>query len=222
MNARETNTGILVFFKVRERFSVRLAIALLSFAAIAGAQISAPTNANDGSTEIENASSPQKAQDSASQNATKPGSIVGTILDQEGTVGAGAVVRLSSQDGSFSREVESGNNGQFSFSNVPPGPFKISVSAEGFGNQEFAGELASGQTFLVPAIVISIATVVTAVDVKVSVDPVEVATEEIKIQEQQRVLGFIPNFYVSYKQDAAPLTTKLKFQLACIRWGRGS
>jgi hypothetical protein len=52
------------------------------------------------------------------------------------------------------------------------------------------------------------------VDVKVSVDPVEVATEEIKIQEQQRVLGFIPNFYVSYKQDAAPLTTKLKFQLA--------
>lgn len=214
MNARETNTGILVFFKVRERFSVRLAIALLSFAAIAGAQISAPTNANDGSTEIENASSPQKAQDSASQNATKPGSIVGTILDQEGTVGAGAVVRLSSQDGSFSREVESGNNGQFSFSNVPPGPFNISVSAEGFGNQEFAGELASGQTFLVPAIVISIATVVTAVDVKVSVDPVEVATEEIKIQEQQRVLGFIPNFYVSYKQDAAPLTTKLKFQLA--------
>jgi hypothetical protein len=214
LNARETNTGILVFFKVRGRFSVRLAIALLSFAAIAGAQISAPTNANDGSTEIENASSPQKAQDSASQNATKPGSIVGTILDQEGTVGAGAVVRLSSQDGSFSREVESGNNGQFSFSNVPPGPFNISVSAEGFGNQEFAGELASGQTFLVPAIVISIATVVTAVDVKVSVDPVEVATEEIKIQEQQRVLGFIPNFYVSYKQDAAPLTTKLKFQLA--------
>jgi hypothetical protein len=214
LNARETNTGILVFFKVSGRFSVCLAIALLSCAAIAGAQISAPTNVDDGSTEIENASSPQKAQDSAAQNATKPGSIVGTILDQEGTVGAGAVVRLSSQDGSFSREVESGNNGQFSFSNVPPGPFKISVSAEGFGNQEFAGELASGQTFLVPAIVISIATVVTAVDVKVSVDPVEVATEEIKIQEQQRVLGFIPNFYVSYKQDAAPLTTKLKFQLA--------
>jgi hypothetical protein len=48
----------------------------------------------------------------------------------------------------------------------------------------------------------------------VAVDPVEVATEEVKEQEQQRVLRFIPNFYVSYRPDAAPLTTKLKFQLA--------
>lgn len=33
-------------------------------------------------------------------------------------------------------------------------------------------------------------------------------------QEQQRIFGIIPNFYISYEQDAAPLTTKLKFQLA--------
>jgi hypothetical protein len=46
------------------------------------------------------------------------------------------------------------------------------------------------------------------------VDPVEVATEEVKEQEHQRVFGFIPNFYVTYHEDAAPLTTKLKFQLA--------
>src|SRR5262249_8830340 len=85
-------------------------------------------------------------------------------------------------------------------------------SAEGFGNQEFFGELTSGQTYLVPPIVISIATVVT--DVKVAVDPVEVATEEVKEQEQQRVFKIIPNFYVSYRSDAAPLTTKLKFRLA--------
>jgi hypothetical protein len=57
-----------------------------------------------------------------------------------------------------------------------------------------------------------VATVVT--QVKATVDPVEVATEEIKEQEHQRVLGFIPNFYVSYRPDAAPLTTKLKYQLA--------
>jgi hypothetical protein len=46
------------------------------------------------------------------------------------------------------------------------------------------------------------------------VDPVEVATEEVKEQEQQRVLGFIPNFYVTYRADAVPLTTNLKFRLA--------
>ena len=42
----------------------------------------------------------------------------------------------------------------------------------------------------------------------------EVATEEVKLAEKQRIFGIIPNFYVSYDQNAAPLTAKLKFQLA--------
>jgi len=157
-------------------------------------------------------SSPQEIQQNPSQAAAKPGSVIGTVLDQAGSPASGAVVRLTSADKSFSQEVLSGDNGQFSFSNVPPGPFILSVSAEKFGNQEVSGELVSGQTYLAPPIVISIATVVT--DVKVAGDPVEVATEEVKEQEQQRVLGVIPNFYVTYRQDAAPMTTKLKFQLA--------
>jgi hypothetical protein len=43
---------------------------------------------------------------------------------------------------------------------------------------------------------------------------VEIATEQVKLEEQQRVFGIIPNFYVSYESNPAPLTTKLKFQLA--------
>jgi hypothetical protein len=124
----------------------------------------------------------------------------------------GAVVRLTSENPSLSQEVMSGDNGQFSFSNVPPGPFKLSVTAAGFTQQGFSGELAPGQTFLVPPIAISIETVVT--NVKVVVDPVEVATIQEKEAEQQRVFGFIPNFYVTYHPDAPPLTTKLKFRLA--------
>ena len=153
---------------------------------------------------------PPKAQQD--QTAARPGSVIGTVLDQTRSVAPGVVVRATSEDKSSSQELVTGDNGQFSFSNVPPGRFKLSVSAEGFGNQEFSGELTSGQTCLVPPIVISIATVVTGV--KVSGDPVEVATEEVKEQEQQRVLRIIPNFYVSYRPDAAPMTTKLKFRLA--------
>jgi len=44
--------------------------------------------------------------------------------------------------------------------------------------------------------------------------PEQIATEEVKIEEQQRVLGIIPNFYVVYDHSAKPLTTKLKFKLA--------
>ena len=36
----------------------------------------------------------------------------------------------------------------------------------------------------------------------------------VKIEEQQRVFGIFPNFYVVYYHDPAPLTTKLKFRLA--------
>jgi hypothetical protein len=143
---------------------------------------------------------------------TANGNIVGTVLDQSGSVAPGAVVRLTSEDKSFSREVVSGENGQYSFSNIPPGRFDLSVNSTGFGDKAYTAELGPGQTYLVPPIVLSIATVVTGV--KVTVDPVEVATEEVKEEEHQRVLGFIPNFFVTYHSDAPPLTTKLKFRLA--------
>jgi hypothetical protein len=41
-----------------------------------------------------------------------------------------------------------------------------------------------------------------------------VAEDQIKVQEKQRVLGVVPNFYVSYDQHAVPLTSKQKFELA--------
>lgn len=185
-------------------------------AAVVKAQNSAPAE-TEGVSHGTTGSDPARTVDNSlqtdsSQSPARPGNIVGTILDQSGSVAVGAVVRLTSEDKSFSREIVAGNNGQFSFSNVPPGPFGISVNSAGFGDKAFSGELAPGQTYLMPPIVLSIATVVTSV--RVAVDPVEVATEEVKEEEHQRVLGFIPNFYVTYHEDAAPLTTKLKFHLA--------
>ena len=50
---------------------------------------------------------------------------------------------------------------------------------------------------------------------EVTVRPTEeIAAEQIKAEEKQRILGIIPNFYVSYVHDAAPLTRKQKFSLA--------
>ena len=100
------------------------------------------------------------------------------------------------------KEVSSGNNGQFSFADVSPGFFQLTIESAGFGNGEFAGTLPSGQTYFVPAIVLSVATAVTEVRVKVAANQVEEAEAQIKEQEKQRVLGFIPNFYVSYLRDS--------------------
>ena len=210
--------GAQEFLKANTLLGLAFALVLLICCALASAQTGEPTErglAGEASAEGHSPStaegSEQKTQNQAT-HAAKPGSVIGTVLDQSGAVSVGTVIRLTPEDKSAYREVTSGNNGQFSFSNVPPGHFQLSVSSTGFGNEIYSGDLAPGQALLAPPIVLSVATVVT--EVKVTVDPVEVATEEVKEQEHQRVLGFIPNFYVSYRPDAAPLTTKLKYQLA--------
>jgi hypothetical protein len=58
-------------------------------------------------------------------------------------------------------------------------------------------------------------TVATALtEVQVGLSQVEVAQQQVEDEEKQRVLGFIPNFYVSYDPHPAPLTSKQKFGLA--------
>ena len=54
------------------------------------------------------------------------------------------------------------------------------------------------------------------IDITVDVTPTqeEVAEEQIKEQTQQRLLGVLPNFRVSYRQDAVPLNARQKFKLA--------
>jgi len=134
------------------------------------------------------------------------------VLDRSGAVAIGAQVRLTRDDQSPAQEVLSGDNGQFSFANLPPGPFQLTVAAEGFKTQRVSSALPPGQAYIVPEIRLAVAPVVT--EVQVALTPIEVAEIQIKEQEKQRVLGFIPNFFVSYVPDAAPLAPKQKFELA--------
>lgn len=48
-------------------------------------------------------------------------------------------------------------------------------------------------------------------EVRVELTAVELAQGQLREQEKQRVLGLIPNFYVSYLPDAAPLAPRQKF-----------
>jgi len=141
-----------------------------------------------------------------------PGGITGTVLDQTGAVVAGARVTLAIAGQPSDSEVLSGSDGQFSFANVAPGTFQLSVSLAGFATKKISGTLTQGDFYIVPPVALSVATEVT--EVRVGLPTVELAEEQIKDQEKQRVLGIVPNFYVSYVPNAAPLTSKQKFELA--------
>jgi len=150
----------------------------------------------------------------ASQQSTQqlPGNISGSIVDPSGAAVAGARVSLARDDRSPKQEVLSGDDGQFSFANVAPGPFQITVTSELFNTQNASGILHPGEILVLPQIVFALAT--EATQVQVNVPRVEVAEEEIRVEEKQRIFGVIPNFYVSYIPNAAPLASKQKFQLA--------
>lgn len=141
-----------------------------------------------------------------------PGSISGTVVDQTGAIVAGARVKLSREDQSPGQELLSDGDGQFSFVNIAPGPFQLTIFSPGFAAQTSSGILHSGESCVVPQIELAVATAVT--EVRVIPSLTEVAQEQIKEQEKQRVLGVVPNFYVSYIHDAAPLNSKQKFELA--------
>ena len=140
------------------------------------------------------------------------GSVSGTVVDRTGAVVAGARVRLTREGQSLNPEALSGDNGQFFFANVAAGPFQVTVTSGGFEPQTFSGILHPGETFIVPAFALGVATAIT--EVRVGVSQVEVAEEQVREEEKQRVIGFIPNFYVTYVPHAAPLTSKQKFRLA--------
>ena len=133
-------------------------------------------------------------------------------MDPSGVAAAGATVRLTRADQSLDQQMLSGDDGQFSFANVAPGAFHLTITSAGFATKEFLGNLRSGESYVVPQIVLAIATAAT--EIRVVPSQIEVAKEQMKEQEKQRALGFIPNFYVSYIPNAAPLTSKQKFELA--------
>jgi len=145
------------------------------------------------------------------------GTIVGTALDVTGAVVPGATVILQSPDRNPNRNndqrVSTQGNGFFKLDGVKPGtPYRVTISASGFANWT-SNEilLTPSQYFILTGVNLRVA----AAQVTLTVVPSEeLAVQQVKAEEQQRIAGLIPNFYVVYDHQAAPLTPKLKFHLA--------
>ncbi len=82
----------------------------------------------------------------------------------------------------------------------------------GFATKKLSGTLIPGEKLVLPQTQLELATEKT--EIHVSVSEVEIAEAEIKEQEKQRIFGIIPNFYVSYEKDPAPMNTRQKMSLA--------
>ena len=143
----------------------------------------------------------------------QPGVIVGTVVDVNDDAIPGATVVLESPTLQTPRTAVSNDKGLFEFNGVEPETYHVKISAPGFADWTSPDlALKPGQYVILSVPRLQIATAFTSVTVGYSTE--EIATEQVKLEEKQRIFGFIPNFYVSYDQNAAPLTAKLKFELA--------
>lgn len=152
------------------------------------------------------AGAPQQAQ------STGTAILTGVVSDTRGGLIAGAAVKLASKDGAVQREGKSDPAGRYTFSDLPQGSYTVTLAAPGLETVVLSDmPVGGGEKFEVPEVPLPLAR--TRADVEVFAGQEQVATEQLHIQEQQRVLGVFPNFYTSFIWDAAPLNRKQKFSL---------
>jgi Carboxypeptidase regulatory-like domain len=150
--------------------------------------------------------------ESTEASTARTGSILGTAVDSNKDTIPNATVVLQKPVGD-PLTVVTKDDGSFAFHDVTPGiDYQISVAAEGFANWSSSVTVEPGQEKVVTDVTLHILAVRRAVTVNYSSK--EVAAQQLKAEEQQRVLSFIPNLYVTYEPHPEPLTTKMKFHLA--------
>jgi Carboxypeptidase regulatory-like domain len=155
---------------------------------------------------------PAVAQDISAPRAGS-GQITGTVTDDNGDTLSGAKLTLRGPGPADHIELLSDDNGFFDFKRLAPGTYHLIISGEGFSGWTSPDlVLSPGQYMILPDCKLRVASVATTVNV--AYRPDQIATEQVQVEETQRVFGVIPNFYVVYDSNPAPLTAKLKFHLA--------
>lgn len=141
------------------------------------------------------------------------GTVIGTVQDVNGNTVEGATVMLKTADSGQTQTATANGNGFFQI-NVEPGLYVATVSSPGLASWT-SGDVAvtAGQFREIPGIVLRVKPAYSVVRVTPPTQE-EIAEEQIHAQEHQRVAGILPNFYVSYVPNPAPLTTRQKFELA--------
>jgi hypothetical protein len=109
--------------------------------------------------------------------------------------------------------MESGSDGQFAFTGLPAGVYKITVMGPGMSSFTSTQiPLQPGDVRILPPVTLSVSGGVTTVTVTGNKE--ELAEEQVQIAVQQRVVGVIPNFYSTYDWNAPPMGAKQKFKLS--------
>ncbi len=135
------------------------------------------------------------------------GSIHGVVTDTDGGLVVGASIALASAGSQ--QHTSTGSDGSFHFAAVAPGSVRLTITAPGRAADDVTGAVSAGQDFDAGVVVLH-----ASADMSIEVlSPHGLAEVEVKREEHQRLLGFAPNFYVSYDFHAPALDRRQKWEL---------
>lgn len=162
------------------------------------------------SVELPDAPAPQTSAQAVQGTA----SITGTVNDVQEAVIAGASVTLENAATHERVTVDSDTQGSFAFAPVSEGIYTITIRAKGFAPVVKTGiSVHAGDRYQLSPTTMEIAATTSSVEVSPHTQ-YELAEAQVKAEEKQRLLFIVPNFYVSYIPNPAPLTAGQKMRLA--------
>ena len=189
---------------------MRFVVALLCWVMVCGG---GPAEAQQAPGQASGQAPGQVAAGQPDAQALPARTLSGVVTDADGALVPGAKVTLESAGSTQTRSTVTGQDGHFIFSGVEAGGYALTISAAGMESTTQAGALNEDESEELPAIVLRVGAASERVEVS-SLNEQELAEIQMKQEEKQRLLGVIPNFYVTYDWKAAALTPKQKFKLA--------
>jgi hypothetical protein len=148
-------------------------------------------------------------------DALTSATITGSVADTDAAAIPKAQITLEAVDSGTTRTSASDRAGGFTFLSVPPGKYVVRISAPGFASWKIKDVIVlhEGENYIVPQVELGVESIDTTVN---AISMEDLAEQQITVEEHQRILGILPNFYVSYVANAAPLTRKQKLKLALV------
>jgi hypothetical protein len=136
----------------------------------------------------------------------------GTVTDTDEAIITNAHITLDDAETKTTSTTQSDDTGAFVFLAVTPGRYRVRITAPGFASWKIEDVIIrAGQNFVLPPILLGVESISSTVD---AITMEDLAEQQISAEVKQRIIGVLPNFYVSYIPNAAPLTRKQKFKLA--------
>jgi hypothetical protein len=143
------------------------------------------------------------------------GTIQGIITDTDGAaIPTAQIELLDAAAKSLRPAIAADATGAYQIDDVLPGTYIVRIQAKGFSSWKVS------DVQVAPSEIVTLKTVELGVEqLTAQVDAITVedlAEQQITAEEHQRILGIMPNFFVSYIPHAQPLTRKQKFKLAVV------